>query len=561
MSTSEETLNKEEPKDNSVSASSFGMSVPSWSNPLSDEKSSEKSDSDGLYSSSFGLSVPSLNNSTNTTNTQKLKNPFSFSDKNLNAQELKIDKGVDNDTIEEETTKKEDVPNKGKNKLNGYLGKVFTITIMSFLYTILGLIVLYLTKIAKSNILPTDVNCSPYISGNDSGTKNILLNIFTNVLDNKSAKMFFPVEKDGDSILENTKYMIDNLEVDYTESSFSGYLTIILFNTMVFGYKGLNNILGFIEKFNEYLIIIFGPIIFGIAFGILSFLSWLWWIVLFFTKTSWLFKDFNPSNLLTLPMTYLKICVVFWMILLVGIVGGGLITSIISIIVVFGCLQFQYKLKDKYGNNIKLSDDINVGDDNIDQEFNLFSFIGQFFKFHKLFFILLIVFQLIVSVQKTDGWGPAILMILVFMVLYKMDVFKDKDHVLSEINNLFGNRINVMSKEVSEEGKNKSTCPEPFEGSNGNSGSFLDIFNSVKSTLVNKSKSQMIPQSLNEKSKKMKNNPIEGTSLQVSKNIKDSSNVLNDDLATNININLPVSQEAPKATINPKAPDNKLNIN
>lgn len=167
-------------------------------------------------------------------------------------------------------------------------------TIGSVLWILLGclisVLVIYCCKLAQSNILPTDINCSPYTDELGHEPEKIQTQIFTNMFFNKERKAMildFPDPK-------NTwlEYLIKGCK-EYKvkpKSSFYGNFAVAVFEGLLVGNLGFyNTIFSILNQFPEFLLVIFGPGILGFilfinsfynAFSIcyhwLSNLKWMW---------------------------------------------------------------------------------------------------------------------------------------------------------------------------------------------------------------------------------------------------------------------------------------------
>ena len=81
--------------------------------------------------------------------------------------------------------------------IRNFIISVVVLTIFVVIYISIGALVLYASKIAQSNILPTNINCEPYVSIAPKITA-ILINIFnaTSPVTNneESQKIEFPYD-------------------------------------------------------------------------------------------------------------------------------------------------------------------------------------------------------------------------------------------------------------------------------------------------------------------------------------------------------------------------------
>ena len=199
---------------------------------------------------------------------------------------------IDTKKTENET---QTVNNIGKQILTYTKSIVYSILIL-LLIIFIGTSILYSCKVAQSNILPTDILCSPY---NDTPfsmipeIKNININV-TNINDiQQSEKIQFLYKNNNKNIIiDNLKKMSTNLKV----KPIIMYFITILENLLCFIYTSLNIYLNFLNSSFSESVIIFGtPFITLLYLSFIYLLSWGYLIVLFFTKMFWIFR-INTNN-------------------------------------------------------------------------------------------------------------------------------------------------------------------------------------------------------------------------------------------------------------------------
>lgn len=190
---------------------------------------------------------------------------------------------------------------KGKNESSTYSSKIIKFIIYIVIIILIILIyffssglVLFVSKLAQSNILPTDSNCSPY-TDYEPNIKPIKTNIFSN--SEMSMKLEFPYY-DNDV---NKKNIILDMFNEYKNKSSSNFLAnyfISIFeNLLQFDYSSINIIMNFLNDMPEIVTILFGPIIIGVLFAFMTLFNQLYFIYLFFANMSWFFKqNINDSG-------------------------------------------------------------------------------------------------------------------------------------------------------------------------------------------------------------------------------------------------------------------------
>jgi len=163
-----------------------------------------------------------------------------------------------------------------------YLSSVVYLIIMVLGYFGLSGFILFACKVAQANLMPTSANCAPYEKidptfnyNNDSNetTCNIFETIFE---DPKSEKIYF-------SYSDNKKYnFLDWLRnVKIGSESIITYLIYSIVETIfVFDFNCLNIFLNFLNGLPEWLVILFGPIVFLFCACIVVGLSSIYYILL-----------------------------------------------------------------------------------------------------------------------------------------------------------------------------------------------------------------------------------------------------------------------------------------
>jgi hypothetical protein len=183
------------------------------------------------------------------------------------------------------------------NSVENYTSKVIGFTISVFITILLILfyftnsaLLLFICKLAQSNILPTEPTCAPYTNSkpiiNPSPMKT---NIFTTFTDPEmSMKLEIPYDD------YNSKNKIIDAFREYKQKSSSNFLANYFISIaealLQFDYSVINTIMSFFNGLPEGLIVGVGPIIAAVllSFGLL--LNFLYFIYLWFANMSWFFK-------------------------------------------------------------------------------------------------------------------------------------------------------------------------------------------------------------------------------------------------------------------------------
>ena len=296
------------------------------------------------------------------------------------------DTTTDTSTIDE---KKQGSSSDLKQQIPNYLISVLISIILVFIYFSTSGLVLYLCKLAQSNILPTEPTCYPYTE-NEANIQEINTNIFiTDTEPPLSMKLKFPYNTKNSNDVSKT----DNKELDnhvnitkdigefnasykfleffknYKQKGNSGslgnYFTSIIEHIITFTNSSINHSMNVInENFNELAIIIFGPIIYICLITLLLIFNQLYVIYLWFANLYWFFKinnnedpdkdpDWNDVTIIN-PITFSISVVLSIIFILFYIFGGFIPVAFATFIIVNMCLitTFLYKsvLNNKQSN-------------------------------------------------------------------------------------------------------------------------------------------------------------------------------------------------------------------
>ena len=185
--------------------------------------------------------------------------------------------------------------NKGDylSNIGTFLSSVFALfLVVTIYYTGSGLL-LYVCKLAQSNILPTDVHCSPYTDSKPN-IQQIETNIFSTGGDSPlSMKLSFPYDE-----YNSKNYILDMFREYKNEpkSNFlANYLISIIEIVLNFNYLAFNKVLDMLNGLPEILLVVFGPVIVAFISTLIFIADHLYLIYLWFAQMGWFFKT-NTNN-------------------------------------------------------------------------------------------------------------------------------------------------------------------------------------------------------------------------------------------------------------------------
>lgn len=166
--------------------------------------------------------------------------------------------------------------------------KIVVVAIIIVVYAVIGGSLLYLCKTSHANMLPTDINCSPYTE-NTPENKNTIINVFISTIENqeKSMNLKFNWDNNGDNTVLN---FIRN----YTNTSGSYLIIIYLFSIVSQLHQYFYSIIDFVGKkmsaLPDLLVVGLAPIAFLMAIMFMYFTGNIYFMLQWFYQMKWFFK-------------------------------------------------------------------------------------------------------------------------------------------------------------------------------------------------------------------------------------------------------------------------------
>ena len=266
--------------------------------------------------------------------------------------------------------------------------------------------ILYMCKIAQSNILPTKSNCMPY-QGNDPSITPIKTNIFV-TLSNPPLS-----EKLAFSYLKNKEFMILDMLREYKEDPEAGfiinYFISIIDNIAVFNYSSLNIFFNLLNQIPEILLMLIGPFVSFLYISFIFSLSYLVMIGSWFYEMRWFFKTSTTEN--NKPkwennFSIMNIIIGYWLIwVFIAFFVLFMILGIIQLIPVFLMLMCLISI---LGYNGELNG----------QEATVFTVMKELFKTYKVTISTIITFFIIILSFISLGRTPGIISIITVLLIY-----------------------------------------------------------------------------------------------------------------------------------------------
>ncbi len=319
-----------------------------------------------------------------------------------------MDTNTKNDTAEIDKKKKE---SKHTYISIGSISSVIILTLITLtaiiFYFFISSTVLFSCKLGQSNLIPTNMECYPYTQN-----KPVIEEIYTNIFINnskppESAKLSFPVD------MNSKNYILDafrNYKNDPKSNFFVNFIISILEGLINFNNNALNAFLNGLNNLPEFLIVLFGPILYGIYLVLLPVASFFVSIYYYFYSTKWLFSmNGEKGNSLVntgFGILFLFIAfILFWICLFTFL---PLASVVIVYLCVFSTLFYVGKMNNK--------------------EVNLLDITKEFFKFYKITITLIISICVILitffsSLGVTGGLIGLVILLLIYFNLIPLGLF------------------------------------------------------------------------------------------------------------------------------------------
>jgi hypothetical protein len=313
-----------------------------------------------------------------------------------------------------------------KNNILDFLSYVVMAIITILLYFSSSGLILFLCKLAQTNILPSDDSCAPY-TNNKVNLEKIQTNIFTPYSD---PKMSMKLEIPNDD--KNTKHVIIDMIKKYkakTNSNFlANYIISIIEPLIQFDYAFINFTMNYVNNLPEYLIIFLGPIIVSFLGLVCFILTAIYFVYLWFVNLHWMFQTNLNFFGVGKPLWVFGIILLipfFWIFSFLLVIGFILLFFFafrflmgIPGMVLFYCVVSSLFYKGVLnGKNI-----------------TSLEIIKEVFKYYKISIVTIISFVVILSAFSKLGIIPGIFLIIIYFMIYYG--IKDSDILkpISEIN-------------------------------------------------------------------------------------------------------------------------------
>jgi hypothetical protein len=325
----------------------------------------------------------------------------------------------DTNTIDDKRILQSKISNEYVSKITSFLSSIIYIIIHIIIYFSFSGIILYLCKLAQSNILPTEINCFPY-TNNEINITSIKSNIFNTWTDPPlSMKIEFPYNE------YNKSNKIIDIFREYKEKSNSNFLAnyfiAIIESIFHLNYSAINTIFNMFNEFSEIVLILFGPILIFFILFFLFLFNHLYIIYSWFSNMYWFLKtNSNDTNIgkpkwddvtFTSPLNFCFGLGLIFLFIILFFIGFPLLSFIIFILFswcILSCLSYK---------SLYNSKDINVG-----------TIIKEVIKYYKIPIVSLISLFIITyafsKLGNIQGIFSIITLLLIYFGFLKFDLFK-----------------------------------------------------------------------------------------------------------------------------------------
>jgi len=323
------------------------------------------------------------------------------------------------------------IDNKKDQENSSNISSTFTSNIISFITSIISIflvillyfscsgLILFVCKIAQSNILPTEPDCYPYTESKPN-IQPIDTNIFTTFTDPEmSMKLKMPYDdyNSSNKILD----MFREYKNKPSSNFLANYFISIVEQLMNFNFSSINTIMNGLNGLPEALLVCLGPIIIGFLFVIMLIINLIYLIYLWFANMVWFFKtNTNDSGdglpkweevNITSPVNWgfgAALVILFAILFFFGFGAISIIPFIILSYCCLICLMYKGIMNGKKTTS--------------------FTIIKEVLKYYKLTIVGIISFFVIALAFSNLGVVPGIFSIITLGLIYwgtiTIDLFK-----------------------------------------------------------------------------------------------------------------------------------------
>jgi len=309
--------------------------------------------------------------------------------------------------------------------LVNFVKTLISLIIVVLLYFSSSGLILFVCKLAQSNILPTKNECYPYTNSKPT-VDTIKTNIFTSPIISTSSttpamsmKIAFPYDTYNSS--NKVIDMIKNYKNKSSSNFLANYFISIVEQLMSFNYSAINLIMNWLNSFPELLLVVLGPIIIWCLFVIILLINFGYTFYIWFANMGWFLKT-NTNDTgdglpkwedvgITSPVNWALGVGFIVLFSILYLLGFGLILFVPFVILSYCCLtSLMYKgiMNNKTATSLTI--------------------IKETFKHFKVLIVSLISVGVVVLAYSKLGLIPGIPSIVILGLIYSriwaIDLFK-----------------------------------------------------------------------------------------------------------------------------------------
>jgi hypothetical protein len=296
-------------------------------------------------------------------------------------------------------------------KVIGFLKSIVISILIVLLYFSSSALILFVCKLAQSNILPSEPNCAPYTDTEPVIKPSpIQTNIFTTFTDPEmSMKIQIPYDINSkNSMIE----MFKQYKEKPSSNFLANYFISISESILQFNYLIINSIMSLMNStISEPVIIGFGPIVTGFLYAFGMLINTIYFIYLWFSNMSWFFKtnkndsgDGKPqweSVSITSPFNWflgLSLAILFTFLLIFGFAFVSIFPLIFYHKAILSTLFYKAIMNGK--------------------KITSFSIIKETLKYYKVTIVSIISLFVILNAFSKLGALPGIFSIITLALIY-----------------------------------------------------------------------------------------------------------------------------------------------
>lgn len=191
-----------------------------------------------------------------------------------------------------DTDEKKDKPY--TKKMMDYLISILKVVLLIIIYYGLSGLIIYACKIAQSSVLPDNKRCFPYKDTKPTVEK-ITTDIFTTIFKSPQMSKKLEIPYDNYNSSNSTLDWIRTYKTSPDSYFLVNYLMAVLESTMYTNFSMFNTLFNKLNLLPESVLALLGPIIFGIASIIISFIDMIYIVYFWFAEMEWFFK-YNTND-------------------------------------------------------------------------------------------------------------------------------------------------------------------------------------------------------------------------------------------------------------------------